>query len=146
MIIDDFYFSNIKPGDTIMGLKVISVKNGQEERVLPKEGNLHKVITAHGKTFELYYGYYEDCDRENPLAEPMPIYPNFIENPVYTDEGVPFVTAMQDPCKHFKHGAGRSDDGEDNTCSYCIHYEKCEELLGVCRCMARRKKNEIDIM
>ena len=141
MNIDDFYFSGIKPGDTIMGLKVIAVK-GYEERIPPKEGELHKVITTHGKTFELYYGYYEEIDRQNPNTEPMPIYPNFIENPVYTDDGIPFVTAMQDRCNYFKLKAKECDEGEDNSCDNCSHYEKCEELLGVCRCKAKRKKNE----
>ena len=137
MNIDDFYFSGIKPGDTIMGLKVIAVK-GYEERIPPKEGDLYKIITAHGKTFELYYGYYEEIDRHSKYHEPVEIYPNFIDNPVYTDEGIPFVTAMQDPCKHYKSKRGKRD--EDDSCSDCTHYEKCEELLGVCRCKAKQQK------
>ena len=107
-----------------------------EERVAPKEGDLFKVIVAHGKTFELRYGYYSDSDRDNPHIEPMEMYPNFIENPQYTAEGVPFVTALQKNCEHFK-----GEPNEDNTCYQCSYYEKCEELLGVCRCKARRKKN-----
>ena len=101
----------------------------------PKEGDLYKVITAYGKTFELYYGYYEEIDRHSQYNDPREIYPNFLEIPVYTDEGVPFATAMQKSCKHFK---GVSD--EDNTCYQCGYYEKFEELLGVCKCKARRKK------
>ena len=138
--LDKYYFSGIKPGDTIMGLKVIAVE-GYEERIPPKEGELYKVITAYDKTFELYYGYYEDGDRENPLAEPMPIYPNFIENPVYTDEGIPFVTAMQDPCKHYKSKRGKKRDVDD-TCADCIHYEKCDELLGICLCSKNKKPTD----
>jgi len=103
----------------------------------PKEGDLYKVITAHGKTFELYYGYYEEIDRHSKYNEPRELYPNFLENPVYTDDGVPFVTAMQKTCKHFK---GEVD--EDNTCYQCKYYEKCEELLGVCRCKARKVQSE----
>lgn len=101
-----------------------------------KEGDLFKVITTHGVTFEIYYGYYEEIDRQNPNHEPMEMYPNFIEIPRYTADGIPFVTAMQKPCEHFK---GEPD--EDNTCYQCSYYEKCEELLGVCRCRARQKKN-----
>ncbi len=100
-----------------------------------KEGDLYKVLTAHGVTFELYYGYYDEIDRQNPNVEPMEMYPNFIENPEYTAEGIPFVVAMQKPCRHFK-----GDPEEDNTCYQCSYYEKCEELLGVCRCNSRRKK------
>ena len=102
-----------------------------------KEGDLYKVVTAYGRTFELYYGYYEEADKNNPYVEPMEMYPNFIDNPVYTDEGVPFATALQKPCQHFK---GEADD--DNTCYQCAHYEKCEELLGVCGCKARRLKRK----
>ena len=103
----------------------------------PKEGDLYKVITAHGKTFELYYGYYEEIDRHSKYNEPRELYPNFLENPVYTDDGVPFITAMQKTCKHFK---GEVD--EDNTCYQCKYYEKCEELLGVCRCKERKVQSE----
>ena len=100
------------------------------------EGELYKIIRAYGISFEIYYGYYDDVDRQNPFIEPMEMYPDFIENPIYTDSGIPFVTAMQATCKHYK---GEYD--EDNTCYQCLHYEKCEELLGVCRCRARQKKN-----
>ena len=106
----------------------------KQKKPEPKEGDLYKVITAHGKTFEIYYGYYEETDRLSPYGKPMEMYPNFIENPVYTDKGIPFVTAMQKPCKHFK---GEPD--VDNTCYQCSHYERCEELLGVCRCAKNRK-------
>ena len=102
-----------------------------------KEGDLYKVITAYGRSFEIKYGYYEEIDRKNPNVEPMEIYPNFIENPVYSEDGIPFVTAMQIPCKHFKLGRGEKD--EDNTCIHCVHFEQCEELLGVCKCKARRR-------
>ncbi|MBQ3067338.1 MAG: hypothetical protein IJD18_04835 [Clostridia bacterium] len=72
----------------------------------PKEGDLYKVIVAHGKQFEIYYGFYEEIDRQNPLAEPMEIYPNFAKHPQYTRDGFAFATAMQTPCKHFLLGRG----------------------------------------
>ena len=102
-----------------------------------KEGELYKVMTAHGKTFEIYYGYYEEIDRQSPFTEPMEIYPNFQENPVYTEKGIPFVTAMQKRCRYYK-----GDPDEDNTCYQCAHYEKCEELLGVCLCPKNRRKDK----
>ena len=102
-----------------------------------KEGKLYKVIKAHGKTFEIYYGYYDEADRQNPYVEPMEMYPNFLLNPVYTEEGIPFITAMQSPCKYFK---GEAD--VDNTCYQCAYYKKCEELLVLCKCKARYKKPE----
>ena len=71
-----------------------------------REGELYKVVTVFGKTFELWYGYYEDYERENPTVEPMPIYPNFRKEPLYTDEGEPFVTMMQDACPYYKGEKG----------------------------------------
>lgn len=104
-----------------------------------KEGDLYKIITVHGKTFELYYGYYDEIDRQNPRCKPVEMYPNFKDEPQYTDKGIPFVTAMQKPCKYFKLGVGRVDEGEDNMCLYCTYYENCEELLGICTCPKNKK-------
>jgi len=103
----------------------------------PGEGELYKTITAHGVTFEIYYGYYEEADRQSPFARPMEIYPDFLLSPVYTPEGIPFVTAMQRPCEGF---AGEAD--EDNTCYQCAHYRPLEELLGLCACHANRKQTK----
>ena len=104
-----------------------------------KEGDLFKVIIAYGKRFELRYGYYDENDRHLGNNELVEIYPDFLENPEYTDDGIPFVTAMQDRCRHFRLADPNNDEGEDNTCFHCIHYEKCEELLGVCSCPKRKK-------
>ena len=110
----------------------------QDPKVMPpKEGDLYRIIRAHGRVFEIRYGYYEEADRQNPLVSPMEMYPNFEKEPVYTDDGVPFVTAIQSPCSHFS-----GEEDEDNTCYQCAHYEKCEELLGLCRCRARQRKRE----
>ena len=98
-----------------------------------KEGELYRVLRAHGKEFAIYYGYYGEEDRIHPNREPIEVYPNFKDAPVYTKEGIPFATAMQTPCAHFR---GEPDD--DNTCYQCAYYVGCEELLGVCRCEARR--------
>ena len=57
-----------------------------------KEGDLYKILNIQGHTFKLYYGYYEDCERENPAVEPMPIYPDFIKSPKYTDTGQAFAS------------------------------------------------------
>lgn len=99
-----------------------------------KEGELYKIITAHGRTFEIYYGYYEEIDRQNPLCNPMEIYPDFKKDPIYTDKGMPFVTAMQEICEYYK---GNTDEC---TCYQCAYYESCEDLLGICKCRLRQKR------
>ena len=103
----------------------------------PKEGELFKVIALHGRTFEIRYGFYEECDRLNRFAEPIEIYPDFLKHPQYTDEGIPFVTAIQTPCSHF---TGKKD--ENSSCEECAYYQNGDELLGLCTCPLNRKETE----
>ena len=110
-----------------------------------REGELYRVVTTFGKSFELRYGYYTEKDRQNPLCQPTVIYPDFISEPRYTDGGIPFVTEMQDVCQYFRLAAQGADEGRDNTCYHCAYYQKCEELLGVCRCPQRQAKQETNI-
>ncbi len=110
------------------------LKNATEK---VKEGDLYKVLNISGHTFELYYGYYEECERENPSVEPMPIYPDFIKTPEYTDKGQPFVTKMQDACEHYK-GLTR----QYNECAECDHYLHGDDLIGICTCHQNKNKDE----
>ena len=98
-----------------------------------REGDLYKVFKIREKIFFVYYGYYDDIDRSGIYNEPIPIFPDFITSPVYTDEGYPFVTAIQDTCERFE--GEHSDDG----CHGCKHYETGEELIGICRCPENKK-------
>ena len=93
------------------------------------EGNLYKILQVGGRAFPLYYGYYDECDRRNILVEPMPIYPDFLEEPSYTAEGFPFVTKMQDACGHY---VGIENGCEE--CAECFWYRHGQELLGICVC------------
>lgn len=99
-----------------------------------REGELYKIIKVGDVAFPIYYGYYDEADRQNQNIEPMEMYPDFNSDPVYTNEGIPFVTAMQKPCEHF---SGEPDG--DNTCYQCSHYKKCEELIGLCSAKERRR-------
>lgn len=116
--------------------KLLNLDTGRAPQVL-KEGDLFKVIKIFGKTFEIRYGFYEESDRHTSFAEPMEIYPDFIKEPQHTDEGVPFVTAIQVPCENF---SGSKD--ENSTCEECAFYEHCEELIGICTCPQNNKKSE----
>ena len=100
----------------------------------PKEGDLFKVIHLYGRRFEIRYGFYEECDRNNQFAEPMEIYPDFLKDPQHTDEGIPFITAIQSPCEYF---AGNRD--ANSTCEECDYYRHGGELLGICICPKKRK-------
>ena len=98
-----------------------------------REGDLYKTLTVFGHTFHLYYGYYDEIDRSSLYGEPIPIYPDFRSSPCYTEDGRPFVTEMQDACRHFD-GA---EQGEE--CHACRHYEAGEDLIGICVCDRNRE-------
>lgn len=102
-----------------------------------KEGELYKVVDIHGVEFSLYYGYYEDCDRENPLVEPLPVYPDLKAEPQYTEDGRRIVTRMQDACEHY--------DGRqtlERECKTCKSFERCAEFFGICNCPKNRKVSD----
>ena len=100
-----------------------------------KEGDLYKVVTTFGKTFELRYGYYGECDRK---YEPNVIYPDFLCEPLYTDNGEPFVTMVQDACKSYR---GETKRTVDTTCAECKYFQRGEDWIGICTCL-NNKKNE----
>ena len=104
-----------------------------QQKNIPKEGELYKVVNTFGKTFALRYGYYGECDRR---YEPDVIYPDFQKEPVYTDGGEPFVTMMQDACKSYK---GEAERTPDTTCAECKYFERGEEWFGICLCPRNKK-------
>ena len=106
-----------------------------QQKTVPKEGDLYKVVNTYGRTFELRYGYYGECDRK---YDPDVIYPDFIKEPVYTDDGTPFVTMMQDACRSYKGDTKRT---VDTTCADCKYFERGEEWFGVCKCKLRKKND-----
>ena len=103
-----------------------------QQKAIPKEGDLYKVVNTYGRTFELKYGYYEECDRHSPLVRsPVPIYPDFTKEPVYTDDGTPFVTMMHDVCPFYK---GEKKRTPDSTCDECKYFKHGEDWFGICTC------------
>lgn len=98
------------------------------------EGDLYKVLCVEGEAFPLYYGYYDECERNNVMVEPMPIYPDFLREPRYTAAGFPFVTKMQDACGYYD---GHHDGCAE--CAECIWYRHGEELLGTCGCLKNKQ-------
>ena len=92
-----------------------------------KEGELYKTVKIFGKVLELRYGYYDDIDRNHP---PDIIYPDFKKAPIYTDNGEPFVTMMQDACPLF---LGDTEITTDTTCADCDYFLRSEEWFGICK-------------
>ena len=99
-----------------------------------KEGDLYKIVSAGGHTFELYYGYYEEYERRG--GEPVIIYPDLKTNPLYSADGYMVVTAVQDTCPHF---APRGEVDEDSICSDCMYYRGSKTHIDICTCQRNRK-------
>lgn len=105
-----------------------------------KEGDLYKIVTTFGKIFEMRYGYYGERDRQNPLCQPVVIYPDFTADPLYTDDGEPFVTMLQNACESYR---GESKKTPDTTCSECKYFQRGEDWFGICMCPKNKvRKNE----
>ena len=102
----------------------------------PTEGELYRVVTTFGRSFELRYGYYDDCDRSR---SPDVIYPDFLRCPIYTDRNEPFATMMQDACEYYE---GERACNEDTTCSECKYFVRGEEWFGICSCPQKRHRIE----
>ena len=98
-----------------------------------KEGTLYKTVTVFDRVFELRYGYYEEFERQSRFGDPVPIYPDFIKTPQYTNEGYPFVTKMQELCKY------GSSQFEEGCCAECPHYCHGDEMIGICKCEENRR-------
>jgi hypothetical protein len=98
-----------------------------------KEGELYSVVNVFGKTFKIYYGYYEEYERKSKYNDPVPIYPDLKKNPEYDADGYGLVTEMQVSCEKYCGPLGT-----DN-CGSCAHFEKGEKLFGLCKNEERRK-------
>ena len=99
----------------------------------PKEGELYKVYDIDGKVFEVYYGYYSENERGS--VEPLPIFPDFIKNPVYLKNGSPIVSRICPPCECYSPINTNCEDW----CGDCKHYLNATDEISVCKCEKRRK-------
>ena len=103
-----------------------------------KDGALYKTIEIDGTRFDIYYGFYNERERELGY-EPTPIYPDFDKNPQYTKSGMPIVAVYKDLCKHFKPLPRMIEiDG----CVNCIYFDKREEYIGLCKCESQIRTEE----
>lgn len=99
-----------------------------------REGDLYRRIIIEDVQFEIRYGY--ACENERKLWEPSPLYPNFIQTPVYTKEGIPFVAGFQDICTAYKP---KENTSGEQWCKDCIYYKHAEDHIGLCECACRNK-------
>ena len=98
-----------------------------------RDGDLYRRIKINGREIEIRYGYYADYERGR--QEPLPIYPNFIAEPMYTDDGYLLATAMQDVCDRFEGG------DPEMGCFSCKFFLPKEDFLGICTNDEKKKWN-----
>lgn len=103
---------------------------------IPREGELYKTITVGGHSFDLRYGYYEEYERS--AGPPVVVFPNLNAYPMYSPEGYPLVTQIQDPCRYFKLASGR----EEHWCGDCAYFAGAHPEIGECRCEYRKKPDD----
>ena len=106
-----------------------------QNALLPKEGDLYKCYVIDKHTFEIRYGYYEE--RERGLVEPLPIFPDLVSKPVFTEDGEPITSRVQIPCEHYRPRNRRKPEG---WCADCIHYKKKRDEMGLCKCPIRKRE------
>jgi hypothetical protein len=115
-------------------------KNSHSSSPPVREGDLYKTVTTFGKTFDLRYGFYEECDKQSLICEMSVLYPDFLKDPLYTDKGEPFVTMMQDSCDSYE---GKSKRTPDTTCAECNYFVRGEEWFGICSLVNNLKPDDI---
>lgn len=102
---------------------------------LPKEGEVYRTYTVDQHTFEIRYGYHEENERGR--VEPLPIFPDFEINPVYTQNGEPITAYVQYPCKHY---SPRDPKEPEEWCGDCTYYDGGRIEMGRCLCPQRKQK------
>ncbi len=100
---------------------------------IPKEGELHSIVTIGPHSFELRYGYCDERDRAS--GEPYILYPDLLSEPLYTQEDYRIVTALQSICQHY---APRDAQEREDCCYTCRFYPNQQAEIEICRCEKMR--------
>ena len=92
-----------------------------------------KVINVCGREFRLFK-YYDDV-----LEKKLLNLPDFAEYPEYTDDGNPFVLAIEESCQNWKPYA--VNDSAPGDCSGCgwFYLEHPTDSIGVCMCVSLKR-------
>ncbi len=101
---------------------------------LPKEGELYKVYEVGGHTYEIRYGYY--AENERGRVEPLPIFPDFRKEPVYTADGYQLAALIHSACRYYKSDKVKPE----NYCGDCNYYSDSKQEIAICKCKKRWKE------
>lgn len=108
---------------------------------IPVEGELYKVIHIDGHLFELRYGYHADFEREH--CHPVVLFPDLVSTPVFTRDGRPIVTAIQEPCRYYTVPEGQPPE---QWCADCIYFPGVHQEMGICSCEMLRQQTTKDLI
>ncbi len=97
--------------------------------IVPKEGEIYKIVDVDDHRFELRYGYNEEFERER--GHPVVLFPNLQKKPIYTKDGYRIVTSVQEPCEHYSPA---DRDLLEDWCADCVYYPSVHCEIGICRC------------
>jgi len=98
-----------------------------------KRNEPDKIIRVCGHEFRLYKEYDEGDGLE------LLIYPEFDENPEYTEDNRPFALRVDDSCEY---GRCSTPDGDNpGDCGGCVFFyrEQPDDPIGICMCDERRQ-------
>ena len=104
---------------------------------MANQKQLWKIFNVGGREFRIDREYDQEVD------ESYPVYPDFMENPEYTDDGRPFTTAEHEGCHHYRPAV--SEDPETDDCGGCFWFRRDEtpyDIIGVCMCNTLKHEPE----
>lgn len=101
---------------------------------IPREGDLHSIVTIGSHSFELRYGYCDEQDRAT--GEPYILYPDLLAEPLFTEDGYRIVAALQSVCEHYTFPDGQE---KEDCCYTCDFYPDQQAEIGICRCTEMRE-------
>ncbi len=105
---------------------------------MPEQRRPYRVCRVYGRVFTINLEY------DDQLGESYPVYPDFSENPEYTDEGRPFATAEQDSCSFCKPKAPNKTIPSDcGGCGWFFREQTPYDPIGVCMSGERRRNDKI---
>lgn len=96
--------------------------------------NLYKVTRVAGHEFRIYL-------ERDELGDMTPNYPDFEENPEYTDEGRPFLRVVDEGCERWQPLNEESERMEG--CGGCkwLYLEHPPDAIGVCMNDERKRES-----
>lgn len=100
---------------------------------IPREGDLHSIVSIGPHSFELRYGYCDDRDRIT--GEPYILYPDLRSQPLYTEYGYRIVAALQSICEYY---APLDSQEREDCCYTCSFYPSQHAEIGICSCEKMR--------